>query len=148
MWQNFWLHALNQVYGDLGQGRRLLTSSITYELLLKSPHGAITDNMRWAFQEWGSIEKRTMLELSTEHELLKQKDENELSPAPLHAVPVSNPVGLVVAYVDGSYDPSLRTAGIGAVMVQGGTGKMIQRPSPATVCGGPAATMAARPATT
>ena len=37
MWQNFWLHALNQVYGDLGQGRRLLTSSITYELLLKSP---------------------------------------------------------------------------------------------------------------
>ena len=30
VWQNFWMYALEQQYGCLGQGKRLLTSNITY----------------------------------------------------------------------------------------------------------------------
>ena len=74
VWQNFWMYALEQQYGCLGQGKRLLTSNITYELLTRSPPGTITDHMRFAFQMWGELEERPMETIQIAQLLAKEAD--------------------------------------------------------------------------
>ena len=120
-WQNFWMHGLEQQYGKLNQGKRLLTSSITYELLTRSPPGTITDHMRFAFQMWGKVEKRPKEILDTAHEIAIEADKREnndsLAPEDNKQNKASD---LITIYSDGSFDPVSKQAGYGWIAITGG----------------------------
>ena len=121
MWQNFWMYALEQRYGKLGQGKRLLTSNITFELLVRSPPGAITDHMRYAFQMWGEIEKRPMEIINTAHTLAKdaEKDTSQYDPA-YTKEKRKEAAEHITMYTDGSYDKVSKQSGYGFIAIKGG----------------------------
>lgn len=59
-WKNFWLHSLGEVYGSLGQGARLVTSTCGFERLRTAPEDAVSHVQRAAFAAWGRLRVEPM----------------------------------------------------------------------------------------
>ena len=74
--------------------------------------------MRYAFQEWSRIDKKPLGLLDLAHDLKVKAEKREtISTFIPTATDRHRPEGLVTAYTDGSYDPTSRNTGYGAVFI-------------------------------
>ena len=127
-WKHFWFHSLNEVYGDLDQGQRLITSTCKFEKLRKAPAQLVSEVQRAAFEAWGSLGIQPMARLEAEHEA-KQKQahaEKERRQRQTRRAAAPGTPRTLVVYSDGSKlgnDPKAGDTGYGVVVVQGGDGR-------------------------